>query len=198
MQARGVCCGHPRIVLGCGMRTRGRAGAAVEVEILRDLTPGDLELLDEPRDSKPTPITKRMSERHHALARLLSSGVADWEAAAMTGYCASHISILKTDPTFKDLLHFYREKVDVQVADIHSRLTGLSIDALDMLRDRMENEPQTIKPHLLLEMAKVTADRTGHGPSSTNLQVNIGLAQRLEAARKRVTDMIDITPEKPK
>jgi hypothetical protein len=198
MQPGGVYCDPRPDVLGCGMRTRGRAGAAVEVEILRDLTPGDLELLDEPRDSKPTPITKRMSERHHALARLLSSGVADWEAAAMTGYCASHISILKTDPTFKDLLHFYREKVDVQVADLHNRLSGLSIDALDELRGRLENQPESIKPHLLLEMIKVGADRTGHGPSSTNLQVNVGLAQRLEAARKRVTDMIDITPENPK
>jgi hypothetical protein len=180
------------------MRTRGRAPAFVEVEVVRDLVEDDLRELDEPRDSKPVPLTRRMNERHHALARLLSSGVADWEAAAMTGYCASHISILKTDPTFKDLLHFYREKVDVATADLHSRLSGMSIDALDELRRRLEEEPDTIRPHLLLEMVKAGADRTGHGPSSTNLQVNVGLAQRLEAARKRVTDMIDITPLKKK
>lgn len=177
------------------VRTRGNVRQPVDFEVVRELTEDDLALLAEARGSKPKPLTKRLSERHHALARFLASGMPNWEAAAVTGYTAHRISILQADPTFKELVAFYRANVESKYADLHDRLAGMAVDAADILRDRMEDNPDELGDGTLLEVVKMGADRTGHGPSSTNVQVNVGLAGRLEAARKRVA-LIDVTPER--
>lgn len=177
------------------LRVRGRADREVEVEIVRPLTVADLDALDDEKGSLPAPLLKRLSERHHAAARMLASGMQPYEICARTGYAPSSLSILQGDPTFKELVHFYRDKVEDQFRDMHERLAGLSADALNELRDRLETDPSKIGLVALMDMVKMGADRTGYGPSSTNIQVNVGLAQRLEAARKRVS-MIDVTPQK--
>lgn len=177
------------------VRTRGNVRQPVDFEVVRELREDDLALLAEARGSKPKPLTKRLSERHHALARFLAGGMPHWEAAAVTGYSPSRICILAADPTFKELVAFYTANVDAKYADLHEHLAGMSVEAAVILRDRMEEAPEELSSTLLMEVVKTGADRTGHGPSSTNVQVNVGLAGRLEAARKRVA-MIDVTPER--
>jgi hypothetical protein len=182
------------------MRTVGRPSALCEVEIVRELTQDDLARLDEPRPSaKPPAVIKRLHERHHALARFVAAGLTNWEASALTGYEPSRISILRNDPTFRNLVSFYGEKKDALIADMHLRLSGLSVDAIDELRNRLEEKPEEFTNGQLLDMVKAGADRSGHGPSTTNVQVNVGLAQRMDNARRRVEAIprtIDITPEK--
>jgi hypothetical protein len=179
------------------LRTRGRAASAVEFEVIGELTEVDLSLLDEEKGSK-TPAVKRLSERHHALARHLAAGLKIGEAAAVCGYDISRVSILKDDPAFKELVKFYTETVDAAYAGMHETLAGMSLDAALLLRERMEDTPEKMKTAELLEVAKLGADRTGHGPSSTQkVDVHIGIGDRLEAARKRIAErdrMIDITP----
>jgi hypothetical protein len=169
----------------------------------RELTEDEIESLSSVRGTqKSIPTTTRLRERHHSLARALASGMPDYEAAAITGYSASRISVLKSDPAFRDLLHFYRGKKDAQYEDMHKRLAGLSIDAVDELRDRFEEDPKQFTPGQLLEMTKVGADRTGFGPqTNANVNVNIDMSARLRAARERAINhearkMIDVTPEK--
>ena len=109
------------------------------------------------------------------------------------------------EPTllFNDLVAFYKDKVDNKYEDLHERLAGMAVDAADLLRDHIEDDiaakadgrDTKLRPGMLMEIVKAAADRTGHGPTSTNIQVNTGLAQRLEAARRRVT-MIDVTPQR--
>jgi coproporphyrinogen III oxidase-like Fe-S oxidoreductase len=57
------------------------------------------------------------------------------------------------------------------------------------LQDRLETEPETMDAETLLSVAKFGADRSGHGPQSrqTNVNINVNLADRLSAARKRVS-----------
>lgn len=180
------------------VRTVGRASRPVEFEILGELTEVDMTLLSEEKGSK-TPALKRLSERHHALARNLASGMKIGEAAAVCGYDISRVSILKDDPAFQELITFYGEQVDAQYAGLHEVLAGMSLDAALILRERMEDTPDKLKTAELLEIMKGGADRTGHGPSSTQqVNVNVGIGDRLEAARKRIAErrnMIDITPQ---
>lgn len=179
-------------------RTTGRAAHPVEFEILGELTDLDLSLLSEERGTK-APAIKRLSERHHALARNLASGMKIGEAAAVCGYDISRVSILKDDPAFVELIKFYGEQVNAQYAGLHEVLAGMSLDAALILRERMEDNPEKIKVAELLEISKMGADRTGHGPSSTQqVNVNVGIGDRLEAARRRIAErdkMIDITPQ---
>ena len=168
-------------------RTTGRASKAVSAEIVRSLDEADLALLGEEKGSKPSAI-KRISERHHALARNLAAGMGPGEAALVCGYSASRVSILQDDPAFKELVIFYSADVDRAYADLHTRLSGLAVTAADELMSRLEDDPEGISTGQLMELTKMGADRTGHGPqsSSTNVNVNVDLADRLKAARERV------------
>lgn len=178
------------------LRVRGRSEREVGCEVVREIEEADLVRLEGEGRSEPGRL-KRLSERHHAAARHMASGISLFEISVMTGYTAPHLSILKNDPSFRELVSFYKEKADALYADMHTRLAGLSVDAIDELRERLEEDPKSIGTAALMEMTKMGADRTGHGPSSTNIQINTGMAQRLEAARRRVNEkMIDITPDK--
>lgn len=180
----------------------GRRNAEITAEVVRDLTAADMELLRGERGIQPIPIT-RLRERHHTVARLIAEGRKAVEVAAITGMTQSRISILQSDPTFKELVIFYRGEVEARYVEMHDTLAGLSIDAAVKLREKLEASDEEGGDQLsiaqLIELTKLGADRTGHGPSSsTTVNVNVGLASRLEEARKRVAErrkMIDVTPQ---
>jgi hypothetical protein len=170
-------------------RTVGRASKVLTVVQVRELDEGDIALLQEEKGSKP-PALKRLSERHHALARCLASGMEPGDAAITCGYVASRVSILQADPAFQELLAFYRQDVTTKYLDMHGVLAGLSLDAAMELRERLEldieAEEKKISVGQLMELVKVGADRTGFGPQSSQVNVNVDLAGRLQAARERV------------
>jgi hypothetical protein len=172
-------------------RTRGRAAVPLAAEIVRDLERADMELLTQEKGSVAPPL-KRISDRHHALARNLAAGMSDTEAGLICGYTSSRISILKADPAFKNLMEFYREGVEEVYRDLHEQLSGLAKDAAAEIAMRLEEEPEKVSMGQLMELTKMGADRTGHGPqtSNTNLNVNVDMAVRLEAARRRVQDRL--------
>ena len=171
------------------LRTRGRAPKAVNGAVVRALDATDLACLGAEKGSTASPL-KRISERHHALARNLAGGMPEGEAAIVCGYDLSRVSILKADPTFQELLAFYRKDVQNAYRGLHDRLFGLAMDAVEELSDRLEQTPETLSVGQLIEVAKMGSDRTGFGPQSqqTNVNVNVDLASRLEAARKRVAE----------
>jgi hypothetical protein len=171
-------------------------------EFSKELAPSDIDLLNSiPRDNINSPL-QRVTDRHHALARLLASGnYTNTQAAALLSMDPSRVSILKGSPAFAELLTFYRSQTDREARSNFERLTGLAADAADILQDRLENEPEKFSAMQLLEITKVAADRTGLGPSSTqtNVNVNVNFADKMKAARARAakaasTPMLDITP----
>lgn len=146
-------------------------------------------LMEGEKGSTASPL-KRLSDRHHALARALASGMKAGHAGLTVGYTASRVSILQADPAFKELLNFYREDTEANYRDLHERLGGLAYDAAEELAQRLEDDPDAVSVGQLMEITKLGADRTGFGPQSSNTQVNINvdLATKLEAARKRVKE----------
>lgn len=189
---------HPRYSAGMNQpldipfRTLGRAARRITFAEVRELAPEDLSLLGTEKGSA-APALKRLGDRHHALARCLASGMSEGDAAIACGYVVSRVSILKADPAFKELLEFYREDTNRAYRDMHARLAGLSMDAADELQTRleadMESDDKNISIGQLLEITKLGADRTGHGPqSSQNVNVNVGIAAKLEQARRRVSE----------
>lgn len=171
---------------------------ALTLEFGRDLTGADMALLDAPRPQ--TSHLKRLGERHHELARTLARGVKSGEAAAIVGMRGSSVSILLDDPSFQDLVTFYREKVIEESVDLHKRLLTLSKDAVAELQQRLEENADDFTHNQLLEIVKTTADRSGHGPtanSNVNVNVSVGLAGRLEAARRRIEEVRRLQAESP-
>lgn len=168
------------------------------IEEVRDLELGDLLKLQSSRETKP-PALKKLRDRHHALAKMLASGMSEGEAAIACGYDNSRISILKSDPSFLELLEFYRGNSAERHFDRAEMMEGLSRDVIQELRDRLEDDPESFTVNQLESLVKTFADRTGMGPSTkTEVNVKVGLASRLEAAQARAAQarhgMIDITP----
>lgn len=188
-----------------GLRTTGRASKHLEAEVLRDLGMVDIEQLQREKGSKPQPI-KQLRQRHHALAKLLATGVPEGEAALTVGYVGSHVSILKADPSFQELLKFYSEKADAEFIDVTAKIAALGEDVVDELSGRLEEDPDGFTIGQLLEVSKMALDRSGHGPqTNTTVNVNVGLADKLAKGRQRTLEaraqrlrdeqIIDITPE---
>lgn len=170
-------------------RFAGPSQKRITAEFVRELVPEDLVLWENTRkpSSTPTPI-KRLRERHHQLARALAAGMTVRDAAIMTGYHEPRVSMLLGDPSFKNLVEFYREKKDAAFLEMAQMLSGLSLDAVEELRTRLEDNPDDLSIKQLIELVKLGADRTGYGPSSSttqNVNVTVGLADRLEKARER-------------
>ena len=156
----------------------------LNASIIRSLMPTDLELLEVEGSTKAPPL-KRLGERHHALARCLAEGKQPWEAAITCSYSPSRVSILQADPTFANLVEYYRSNIDAEFYDPYKKLASITSDAMDILADRMEDAPEKMRTDQLIELSKMGLDRTGHGPTSTNLSVQVDMAAQMALARKR-------------
>jgi hypothetical protein len=178
----------PELDIG-GTRLVGRRSAALAVEVVRDMEESDLALLASERGTK-APSRVKLRDRHHALARALANGMTPGEASAFTGYTPSTVSILQSDPAFKELLSHYRDVKDAAFAEFQERAALLSIAAVTELHDRLENEDDPISTSTVIEIVKLTADRTGHAPVSRSVSVSVSadLGSRLQAATRRLRD----------
>lgn len=162
-----------------------RLSIDLNAAVVRSLTGEDLALLEEERETKAPPL-KRLGERHHALAKCLADGMQGWEAALACSYSPSRVSILQADPTFQGLIKFYRDGVDRRFFSTHEQMAALSRDAMAELQERLEEEPEKMRTDQLIELSKFGTDRTGFGPSQTNVNLHLDGAAKLASARKRV------------
>lgn len=138
----------------------GRLPARLEAEYLRDITEADLGILATKPLGSVSPPIKRLGDRHHALARLLAAGTSEAEAALITGYDISRVSILKNSPAFQELLALYREEVKREFATVIDHMAGLSRDALLILRERLEENEDRFSNNELMKIAVDMVDRT--------------------------------------
>lgn len=155
-----------RLNVGSKGSARGRKATPLFAEVTRQLEAGDLAQLETQLGVNPQPL-QRVRDTHHKLARTLAEGYTHVEASALTGFSPSRISILNQDPSFRELVSFYRQRVDAAHADVIERLKGASLDALTEIQDRLHESPESFKVSELLEIMSRGFDRSGYGPSST-------------------------------
>ena len=137
--------------------------APLSCESTRELTEGDIAALALPRGITSRPIT-RIHASHHSLAKCLASGMKPAQAGLVTGYSNSRISILQADPTFAALVRDYTNEARSTFADLAERMNDMSLDAIEILQERLQANPETFSIPVLLDVVKAFADRTGHGP----------------------------------
>lgn len=150
--------------------------------------------LDQPPEKAVTkaPALKRITDRHHQLARCLADGASPSEAAAACDYSQSRISILLDDPSFKHLVAMYRDQVAARYVKLHDKLAEVAGASADELSERLDTTPEEFSTNELVSLVKLGADRTGHGPQTQhNVSGHIDIGARLDAARKRLQDADD-------
>lgn len=168
---------------------RGRRPAALHAEYSRDLTAQDVsEVLKGEALDVRTPSLQQIRHTHHNLARLLAEGRKQAECAAITGFSPSRISILMKDPAFAELVAYYGEMQEEIYRNVHERLSALSVDALEIIQERLEKSSDSIPFGQIMQLAEMTLDRSGHGPKSTvQHDVHLETSQILEEVRNEVT-----------
>ena len=131
--------------------------------------------LELPRGGQPKSL-QRIHASHHALAKCIASGIKDNQAALVTGYSTSRIGLLKKDPVFQALVADYCAEARTWSASLAERMVGLSLDAMELLQERLHSKPDDISVPVLLDIIRAFADRTGHGPGQ---QISVTVDQNL-------------------
>jgi hypothetical protein len=159
------------------------------------MTRDDLAALRAPA-KKPT--VKKLRDSHHQLARLAASGLTNLDIAARSGRSLASIVILKQDPAMIELIEHYRgllteswrESADAYYDLIYSNQLKAERQIADKL-DEADERGELLPTRELIAIARDAADRTGYGKRSTNVNVNVDFAAKLEAAMARSQKVID-------
>jgi hypothetical protein len=142
----------------------GKAEVDLDYAIVRELLEEDLLVRSVSTVGSTAPGIKSLRALHHKLAQCLAQGFTDVEASISTGYSPSRISILKADPTFKELLNYYQGKSSEIFVDVTQRMAGFATTAVEVLQERLEEKPDSFSAKDLNQLIKTTADRGGHSP----------------------------------
>lgn len=130
-----------------------------------ELTAEEIVALNAEENDTPmkTPMLQKLRGTHHKLAQMLAKGMRNIDAALFLGFSESRISILKNDPAFKALIEHYQEVENAAFRDFAEKMGDVGADALEIVHERMLENPDKIDTNTLLEIVKTTADRTGYG-----------------------------------
>ena len=82
----------------------------------------------------PRQSLKQLRDRHHALARAIASGMTQTDAALTVGLAPNTVSYLMADPSFKELLQFYRTDTARLYRNMHEGLAGVARDAVEIIQ----------------------------------------------------------------
>lgn len=138
---------------------RGRPPGA-SAALIRELTEeDDLAVAEVATDNGVRALT-RIRQTHHAMARLIAEGRANTEVAAITGYTPQRVMVLKQDPMFSELVAYYAAQKDEIYLDVHQRLATLGMDAVEELRERLHDKPESMSTRELIELTELTLDRS--------------------------------------
>lgn len=181
-----------------------RRGALPEGNLfssVRELSRDDLSVLSEARS---VPVIQRLRDPHHRLARLVASGLKPSQAATQAGYSYGSLSILQKDPAFKELVSHYRKIVDESFAEsqdtFYELATSNMLKAERHLAERIEEKEEAgelLSVREALAISRDAADRFGYGKKTTNVNVNVDFAARLERASRRSLRVVEAAQVSP-
>lgn len=159
---------------------RGRRGSpAVAASYVRDIAPEDFpKIMDGKVEAAPS-LTSLQTVRttHHLAARSLAEGKSVTDTAIITGYSPNRIYQLQQDPTFQELLAYYKDQVREKWLNVQERLAALSLDMTEEAQRRLDEVPDSFTNEELRRWVETLADRSGNGPSSSrNVTVRGGVA----------------------
>lgn len=160
---------------------------ALQIHSIRSLTTDDLQYVGVPRVARKT--IQKIRNSHHTIARLAAAGLGTNAIAEKVGYSVSRISILLADPSMIELIARYRLEVTdswVQSLDsYHDLCFENMVMAERQIADRLEDAESGSDPLPIRDLVSISrdaADRLGYGKKTTQTNINIDFAARLERA----------------
>lgn len=136
----------------------------------------------------------RIKHRHHSLARALAEGLTCTEAAAVTGYAISRVSILQNDPAFAELVANYTSQVREKFLDAQQKRAELHETVIDELQARIDEKPEAFANAELRELFKATDNRLSAAAASA--MPRPGLSVQISFTEPPPREMIEVNPRK--
>lgn len=184
---------------------QGAPGAPCQIEIVRTLTPTDVEAIVAaagPGGNAPAklpgpaqgPTLQSLRHAHHHLAQVLAQGASLADAALRTGYSIAYISNLKNSPAFAELLAHYAGVREEIFVDALKRLKALGISAMEELQERLALDPAGFSKREIMDLIKLSlvdapGPRSGApgAPGGSALAVNVTfVSSRGEAPKAEI------------
>lgn len=169
---------------------RGRKPTHNRLVSVRAMVREDLGRLAKPRSTLPVP--QRLLRSHHNIARFAALGLTNTKIAERTGMSRERVGLLLKSPAMVELVASYRSRIDecfIDSVDSYFEMaTQNMLSAERHIADRigdLEEEGELLPIRDALAISRDAADRFGYGKKSTNLNVNVDFAARLEAAITR-------------
>jgi len=113
---------------------------------------------------------KKVREKHHSVARMIANGLTQRMVSKLCGYTEGYISVLLNSPAMQELVELYRIQNGAAAQVITEKLKTVGLKAVEKLEQKLEADE--LNNQDLLGMAKLGLDRGGHGPTSTQHNVN--------------------------
>lgn len=127
---------------------------------------------------------KKITPRHHTMARLVAEGLRDVDVAGMTGYTPTRIYQLKNDPLVKGLIEFYCAEMNARFRDVHERKKQLGLLAIERLMEKLLDDEtgRSLHAKTLTEIAEFAIGKDkgdgGNGNFANGpVQVNISFGR---------------------
>lgn len=103
-----------------------------------------------------------MWERHKEIARRLIAGDRQKDIADDLNMTYSRMSIICNSPAFVSHLNRMSVGADNNALDVQDRIEVLSIDAMALLEDALQDNTMAIDPKTRIGVARDILDRAGH------------------------------------
>lgn len=148
-----------------------------QIEIVRELGEGDLVELNGARSTSTPATLVSLRHGHHMLAQALAKGMKPGEASLVTGYSSSRISVLQTDPAFKELLAHYKSLADSQFVDVLERMKQLGLSSMEELQERLDLSPESFSHGQLMDLTELMLvkgqGKGGGGPQTPGPTIEV-------------------------
>ena len=170
---------------------RGAISEDLGLEVLRELTFDDMKRLkDAPKLG--VPVIQKLRSVHHHQAKLIAEGKKLVDIAVEVGCTTQRLVQLQNDPTFAELVLYYRDQITTANIDIAQRVQAKILDvgemAVNELHDRLENDETRRRMPVgeVRKMAEFAMDRTvappkqamNAAPPPSSVTINFGTSVR--------------------
>lgn len=151
--------------------TRGAIAEPLLMEVTRELTVDDLRVIGE-APKVNVPILQKLRATHHRQALLLAQGKSLGEIAAIVGCTTQRLVQLQVDPTFAELIAYYRDQHMAAAMEDGVRLQAKIVDvgemAVDELQARLEDTQKRSNMPVgeIRKIAEFAMDRTVAPPKA--------------------------------
>lgn len=141
---------------------------------------------------KGSALVAQFRESHHAVARMIASGMTDMMIRRRTGYTGRLLKQLKETPAFQQLISDYKDEVFEKINADTDSFAELSIANMTAAERQIADKlAEADEQGLLLpfnDLHKIVsdrADRFGYSKRVTNTNINVDIAVALDRAIER-------------